>query len=138
MTTRFVTAFTPIILTGLLAACTDAGGNIAAKTAQQIVGQWKSESVTRPGIITATFKGDGTCYFRESGGGPLSCNWTDPGNGQAKIAITFPGKNEVSFASATGNRLFVHEPAREILFVREDVPLLGDSLRQLLHGRDTE
>ncbi len=137
MTQRFITAFTTIILTNLIAACTDSGGNLGAKTVQNIVGQWKSESVTRQQTITAKFSGDGTCYFRESGGEQLACNWSGPGpgNGQTKIAITFPGKSDVSFASPVGDRLFVNEPARETLFVREESQLL-DPLRQLLSGGD--
>ena len=131
MTKRFAAAFTAIILMDLIAACTDAGGD-AAKTAQPIVGEWKNESITRQGTITAKFSADGTCYFRESGGKELSCNWTAPGDGQTKVAITFPGKSDVSFATAVGDRLFVHEPAREIFFVRDEIQLLGTSVRQLL------
>lgn len=138
MTKRFITAFTAIILADLIAACTDAGGNAGAKAARHIVGQWKSESITRQGTITAKFGRDGTCYFRESGGEKLPCNWTEPGNGQTKIGITFPGKSDVAFASAEGDRLFVNEPARETFFVRDEIPLLGPSLRQLLHGGATE
>ncbi|MBI2290444.1 MAG: hypothetical protein HYU73_08945 [Betaproteobacteria bacterium] len=132
MTKGFAAAFTAIILTHLVAACTDAGGDVAAKTARRIVGGWKSESITRQGTITAKFSADGTCFFRESGGKQLPCNWTAPSDGQTRIAITFPGKSDVSYASAVGDRLFVHEPGREIFFVRDEIQLLGDSVRQLL------
>lgn len=130
MTKRFAAAFTAIILVDLVAACTDAGGD--AKTAQRIVGEWKSESITRQETITAKFSADGTCFFRESGGTKLPCSWTAPGDGQSRIAITFPGKSDVSFATTVGDRLFVHEPAREIFFVRDEIQLLGASVRQLL------
>jgi len=132
MTKRFITACANILITGLLAACTDAGRNVVAKTAGRIEGQWKSESITRQGTTTAKFNADGTCYFRESGGEQVSCKWTGPGQGQAKVMITFPGRNDVSFASAAGDRLFIHEPARETIFVRDEIQLLGTSVRQLL------
>ncbi len=132
MTKRFTAAFTAIVLANLVAACTDPAGDVAAKTAQRIVGEWKSESITRQGTITAKFSADGTCYFQESGGTKLSCNWTAPSDGQTRIAITFPGKGDVSFATAEGDRLFVHEPARVTLFVRDEIRLLGGSVRQLL------
>ncbi len=138
MTKGFAAAFTAIILADLVAACTDAGGDVAAKSAQRIVGGWKSESITRQGTITAKFSADGTCFFRESGGKQLPCNWTAPSDGQTKIAITFPGKSDVSFASAAGDRLFIHDPAREIFFVRDDTQLLGASVRQLLPGWATQ
>ncbi len=138
MTKRFITVFITILLADLIAACTDAGGNASAKIAQHIVGEWKSESVTRQGTITAKFSADGTCYFRESGGGKLSCNWTAPSDGQARIAITFPGKSDVSFASSVGDRLFINEPARETFFVRDEIQFLGPSLRQLLPDRATQ
>jgi len=131
MTKRFAAAFTAIILMDLIAACTDAGSD-AAKTAQSLVGEWKSESITRQETITAKFSADGTCFFRESGGNKLSCRWTAPGDGQSRIAITFPGKSDVSYATAVGDRLFVHDPAREIFFVRDETQLLGTSVRQLL------
>ena len=134
MTKRIVTACATIILTALIAACTDTGGNVRAKTAQHIVGKWKSESITRQGTITAKFNADGTCYIRESEREPLSCNWTEPGIGETRIAITFPGKSDVAFASAIGDRLFIHELARETFFVRDEVQLLGTSVRQLLTG----
>ena len=138
MTKRLITACANILLTGLVAACTDAGGDVRAKTAQHIVGKWKSESITRQGSITAKFNGDGTCYFHESGGEQLSCNWTGPGQGQTKVVITFPGKSDVAFASAAGDRLFIHEPARETFFVRDEVQFLGASVRQLLTGWATQ
>ena len=131
MTKRFATAFTAIILMDLIAACTDVGGD-AAKTAQPVVGEWKSESITRQETITAKFSADGTCFFRESGGKKVSCNWTAPSDGQSRIAITYPGKSDVSYATAAGGRLFVHDPAREIFFVRDEIQLLGTSVRQLL------
>ena len=132
MTKRFAAAFTAIILAALIAACTDNGSNVAAKTAGHIGGQWKSESITRQGTTTAKFNADGTCYFRESGGKQVSCKWTEPGQGQTKIVITFSGRSDVAFASVDGNRLFVNEPTRETLFVRDEVQLLGTSVRQLL------
>lgn len=138
MMQRFIAAFTTILLTGLIAACTDPGSNVAAKTARGIEGQWKSESITRQGTTTAKFNGDGTCYFRESGGEQVSCKWTEPGQGQTKIIITFPGRGDVSFASAEGDRLFVNEPARETVFIRDEVQFLGASVRQLLTGRATQ
>ncbi len=103
----------------LVSACTDQWHGIAAKTDPRIVGDWKSESLTRLGTTTAKFRGDGTCYFRESGGERLSCNWSGPGNGQTRIAVTFPGKSDVSFAIIAGDRLFVNEPGRETLFIRQ-------------------
>ncbi len=134
MTQRFIAAFTTLGLATLIASCTDAGRDVAAKTAQDIVGKWKSESITRQGTITAKFSENGTCYFRESGREEESCNWTAPGSGQTKIVITFPGKSEAAFASAVGDRLFVSEPARETFFVRDEVQLLGASVRSLLPG----
>ena len=131
MRKRFAAAFTAILLVDLIAACTDAGSD-AAKTAQPIVGEWKSESITRQETITAKFSADGTCFFRESGGKKSPCNWTAPSDGQSRIAITFSGKSDVSFATAVGDRLFVQEPAREISFVRDEIQLLGTSVRQLL------
>lgn len=131
MTKRFAAAFTAIILMDLIAACTDAGGD-AAKAAQSIVGAWKSESITRQGTITAKFSADGACFFRESDGTQLPCSWTAPSDGQSRIAITYPGKSDVSYATAAGDRLFVHDPAREIFFVRDEIQLLGTSVRQLL------
>ena len=138
MMQRFIAAFTTIPITCLIAACTDAGSNVAAKTARDIEGQWKSESITRQGTTTAKFNGDGTCYFRESGGEQISCKWIKPGQGQTKIVITFPGKNDVAFASAEGDRLFINEPARETFFVRDEVQFLGASVRQLLTGWATQ
>ena len=131
LTKRFAAAFTAIILADLVAACTDAGGD-AAKTSQRIVGEWKSESITRQGTLTAKFNADGTCFFRESGGTQLPCNWAVPGAGQTRIAITFPGKSDAAFGTAEGDRLFVHEPARVTLFVRDEIRLLGTSVRELL------
>lgn len=134
MMQRFIAAFITILLTGLVAACTDTGSNVAAKTAGHIEGQWKSESITRQGTHSAKFNGDGTCYFRESGSEQVSCKWTEPGQGQTKIAITFSGKSDVAFASVDGNRLFVNEPTRETVFIRDEIHFLDASVRQLLTG----
>ncbi len=89
------------------------------KSDPRIVGDWKSGSITRLGTITAKFRRDGTCYFRENGGEPLPCKWIEPGNGQTRIEVSFPGRSDAAFASLAGDRLFVNEPGRETLFIRE-------------------
>ncbi len=134
MMSRLIATIAAMTLGCLVAACTEEGGKIAAKTAPQIVGEWKSESVTRQGTITAKFSEDGTCYLRESGGAQQPCTWTGPGSGQTKIAINFPGKSEASPASLDGDRLSIHEPGRDTLFIRNASYKFLESLRPLLFG----
>lgn len=131
---RLITALAAIPLACLIAACTDEGGKIAAKTPPILVGEWKSESVTRQGTITAKFSEDGTCYFRESGSAQLRCTWTGTGSGRTPIAINFPGKSEASYASLDGDRLSIHEPGRDTVFIRAAGYKFLESLRPLLFG----
>ena len=122
---RYFRAFTAIVLAALIAACTDQANVVGATTVQNIVGQWKSESITRQGTLAAKFSDDGTCHVRESGGTELPCTWTRPGDGQARIAITFRGRSDASYASVSGDRLFISEPSREYSFTREEYKILG-------------
>ncbi len=132
MMSRLIVAIAAMTLACLVGACTEERGNVAAKTPPNLVGEWKSESVTRQGTITAKFSEDGTCYLRESGGAQQPCTWT--GGGQTKIAINFPGKSEASPASLDGDRLSIHEPGRDTLFIRNASYKFLESLRPLLFG----
>ena len=132
---RLIAAVVAMTLAVLVAACTEERGNVAAKTEQHVVGEWKSESVTRQGTITAKFREDGTCYIRESTGAQQSCTWTALAPGQSRISITVQGRSEATHASLDGDRLFINEPGRDTYFARETGYKLLSSLRPLFSDK---